>query len=558
MSERDYLQIIWPIGLASLSLIYPAWKYGIEPLLPADQRLSLLGLGQLTYEHLGDPSFDLGSWPTWLTAALIPSVVGSGVVVSLIQHRWRGLIMTGAISMLAAGISGAVMAYRPPDNLIVRMIAMPVAALMGAALGMALSSPAQQDTLIRGTSVTVLRKPSRRAVRRLVAQGRIVLAGAVLGPLDEGRHVLVIGSTGTGKSTVLMALFGMTLARGDRHVVVDPSGLALKRFHRTGDVILNPFDPRSAAWDLLAEIEHPNDYVRLAEILLPASASEGDQSWTEFARTLLASCMRGWHTLQIGNSAEFFRAMAAADKDVLAPLCIGTGAESYFAEGNVKMLAGIVATMNRALGPMAALADVSGPAFSVRKWLREGTGTLWMPYQNDQIASLKGLISCWMSLAITETLSLAPSDTRRIWFHVDELDALGPIQGLKDALTRLRKFGGRVVLGVQSIAQVSGTYGMADARTITENCGNVLILRCASSEGGGTAKYASELIGEREVERDQVTTSSSDGRNTSSSASTSQVRLREAAVMPAELMQLPDRTGYLKVATTAEWQKVSF
>jgi Type IV secretion-system coupling protein DNA-binding domain len=46
---------------------------------------------------------------------------------------------------------------------------------------------------------------------------------------------------------------------------------------------------------------------------------------------------------------------------------------------------------------------------------------------------------------------------QRLWFVVDELDALGAIDGLKDALARLRKFGGRTIIGFQSIAQVSGT-----------------------------------------------------------------------------------------------------
>jgi type IV secretory pathway TraG/TraD family ATPase VirD4 len=49
---------------------------------------------------------------------------------------------------------------------------------------------------------------------------------------------------------------------------------------------------------------------------------------------------------------------------------------------------------------------------------------------------------------------------------VDELDALGQIDGLKDALARLRKFGGRCVLGFQCIAQVSSTYGQGEAQIL--------------------------------------------------------------------------------------------
>lgn len=36
---------------------------------------------------------------------------------------------------------------------------------------------------------------------------------------------------------------------------------------------------------------------------------------------------------------------------------------------------------------------------------------------------------------------------------------------------------------------------------IVENCGNTLILRCSLSERGGTAEFASRLIGKREIIR---------------------------------------------------------
>ena len=46
--------------------------------------------------------------------------------------------------------------------------------------------------------------------------------------------------------------------------------------------------------------------------------------------------------------------------------------------------------------------------------------------------------------------------------------------------------------------------GHAEAQTIVENCGSTLILRCSSSENGGTARFASKLIGGREVTREQL------------------------------------------------------
>lgn len=198
--------------------------------------------------------------------------------------------------------------------------------------------------------------------------------------------------------------------------------------------------------------------------------------------------------------------------------------------------------------------------FSVRNWIGTGSGVLFLPYQASQIAALRSIIATWVRLAIFEAMSREPAG-RRLWLIVDELDALGAIDGLKDALARLRKFGGRCVLGFQSLAQVSSTYGVGEAQTLVENCGNSLILRCSASEHGGTAQFASRLIGEREVVR-RTTTRGRDGsgfpggRGWRRSTNVSEQRFTEPAVLASELEQLPDFTGYLKTASSAEWLRV--
>jgi type IV secretory pathway TraG/TraD family ATPase VirD4 len=140
---------------------------------------------------------------------------------------------------------------------------------------------------------------------------------------------------------------------------------------------------------------------------------------------------------------------------------------------------------------------------------------------------------------------------QRLWFVVDELDALGEIDGLKDALSRLRKFGGRCLLGFQSIGQVSGTYGRAVADTIVENCGNTLLLRCSASERGGTSEFASKLIGQHQV----VHTSRSRTRQPTemlATTTTSELLSIEPAVMASEIERLPDLAGFLKFASIPE------
>ncbi len=187
-------------------------------------------------------------------------------------------------------------------------------------------------------------------------------------------------------------------------------------------------------------------------------------------------------------------------------------------------------------------------------WGRQGV--LFLPYRASEVASLRHLISTWMRLAIFEAMDSGQID-QRLWFVVDELDALGAIDGLKDALARLRKFGGRCVLGFQSIAQVRGTYGDAEAQTLVENCGNTLILRCSASERGGTSEFASRLIGKREIIRQQKTPNTGlFGGGSAAKNSITEQHVTEEAVMGSEIEQLPDFAGYLKLASRPEWMRV--
>ncbi len=282
------------------------------------------------------------------------------------------------------------------------------------------------------------------------------------------------------------------------------------------------------------------------------------QEWRNFARILLSSVLEYCKLEGPAENQELWRLMAVADQSELFNKLAGSAAQPYLAEGAQKMLQSIQATTTPMLNTLKYVKTGGSPAVSIRQWIRSGKGVLFMPYQAGQIAALRGLIATWIRVAIFETMS-QPEGDQRLWFVIDELDALGQIDGLKDALARLRKFGGRCVIGFQSIAQVRGTYGDPEAQTIVENCGNTLILRCSASERGGTAEFASRLIGKREVLRPQVSQTSprgllADGHHTQTIPVHQAV---EDAVMASQIEQLPDLGGYLKLASSPVWQSVT-
>jgi type IV secretory pathway TraG/TraD family ATPase VirD4 len=396
----------------------------------------------------------------------------------------------------------------------------------------------------------------------------LTLAGVWVPPADETKHFKLIGTTGAGKSTAIRELLHQALQRGDRAVIADPDGGYLARFYdrARGDVILNPFDARSRKWSVFADIGSIQDADLLARSLIPDSGStgsSGEREWSGYARTFVSAVLRQCMANGETDSAELWRLIATASTDELRTLLQGTAAQPFLEAENARMFGSIRSVATSAIAALEYVnAQEGGAAFSVRQWVRSGRGLLFLPYQAEQIPALRSLISTWLRLAIFQTMGMGEGD-HRIWFVVDELDALGPIDGLKDALARLRKFGGRCVLGFQSIAQVSSTYGDGPARTIVENCSNTLILRCSASEGGGTAKFASQLIGQREVIRPTVTHSTGIegkliGREVDRGASYGEEHRVEDAVMASEIEALPDRTGYLKFASRPAWTLVGF
>jgi type IV secretory pathway TraG/TraD family ATPase VirD4 len=393
----------------------------------------------------------------------------------------------------------------------------------------------------------------------------ITLAGVALPEADEAKHFKLIGTTGTGKSTAIHELLRGALARGDRAVIADPDGGYLQRFYdpRRGDVILNPFDERSARWDLFGEIDDDYDVEQLARSLIPDHEG-ADRSWRGYARTFFSAVTAQAHAAGSRDIRELYRLLVVAGTGELKTLVAGTPAQPFLEEHNGRMFDSIRSVTSSAVGALDYVARQRSEPFAVRRWVRASgaqpedsqapRGVLFLPYRAGQIAALRSTISAWMRLAIFEAMN-QEEGASRLWFVVDELDALGQIDGLKDALARLRKFGGRCVLGFQSVAQVSTTYGAGEAQTLVENCGNTLILRCSGSEHGGTSQFASRLIGEREVVR-LHTSRSYRATELLPSVTRSEQQGVETAVMAAQIEQLPDLAGYLKLASQPAWQRV--
>ena len=513
--------------------------------------------------------------------------------IHALTHGIRGLELAYAL-VLAAMLTGLIHARAPLGHLLLSLVlALPVMLLSALAVSLASSflpefglGPENVLQLLFGAAMTAA--IGYGAGRLMAARGSgpdylhrrgaivstakpasagvgITLAGIPVAPEDETKHFKLIGTTGTGKSSAILEILTAALARGDRAIIADPDGGYLRRLHDPArDVILNPFDGDARKWDLFGEITNDYDVEQLARSLIPDRGGS-DPIWSEYARTFFSALTQQSIKSDTRDVAELYRlltgAVPVAELRLLLP---GTPVWPFLEEGNERMLGSVRSVLSAAVGALQYTVRQQATPLSVRQWVRQGAarhaggrgGVLFLPYKAGEIAALGSMISAWMRLGIFQAMDLDEGD-QRLWFVVDELEALGAIDGLKDALARLRKFGGRCILGFQSIAQVSGNYGRGAAETIVENCGNTLILRCSASERGGTSEFASKLIGQREVIH---TTSSRTRKSTewfASSITRSQQLRIEPAVMASEIERLPDLTGYLKLASIPDWLAVN-
>ena len=82
----------------------------------------------------------------------------------------------------------------------------------------------------------------------------------------ENKHFLVVGDTGSGKSSIIRQMLYQVADRGDSAIVYDPACEFVKQFYdeRRGDIVLNPLDARMPYWNPSDELRRKAEAKALA------------------------------------------------------------------------------------------------------------------------------------------------------------------------------------------------------------------------------------------------------------------------------------------------------
>ena len=409
--------------------------------------------------------------------------------------------------------------------------------MMAVMVGMSDALAAMQPKR-RGSRIVQAKSLMKLTKDRGVDVVQVTLGGIPLPVHAETSHILLVGSTGTGKSNGQSELMASALARGDRLIVVDPNGAALSRHFKPGDRILNPMDARAEGWSVFNEIQRPSDYERLALAMIPRGTGD-DETWREKARAMLADLLKAVtiHDADCTPSRLLWWAAAATTEQLKAPLA-GTTSEALLLPDGGKPLDSVRSVMSKYIGPhdKHPVGD-----FCLHRWLKEEEGNLYITWRDDQLITLRPLVNFWLSWLITEVLS--SSKPQPLWLFIDELSSLEAITGLEAALTKGRKHGLRVVACLQSTAQLTDAYGKSAAETL-RSCFRTMLVLGGSVTDPDTAEAMSKGLGDVETEQRELSVSI-DGTRRSTTDSL-QVRTSRL-VLASEIQTLPVNVGYLKL-----------
>ncbi|TCK75215.1 type IV secretion system DNA-binding domain-containing protein [Acidipila rosea] len=353
----------------------------------------------------------------------------------------------------------------------------------------------------------------------------------------EASHILLMGDTGSGKSSAIRQLLRQVKDRGESAIVYDPAMDFLGEFYdpKRGDLILNPLEQRCPYWGLGDEIDRPETATTIAAAMLPEKEYE-KAFFTDAPRRVLAHLLR-----DKPQPRDILRMMADPSRIEFAVK--GTPLAALLDPGAPAQRAGVLSSLNMVADSLELLPEweYTRKTFATAEWYTERKRWVFLTSSAAYREKVLPLHSAWLDLFILRMMGYCEDQAAKpVWFVLDELASLNKLPQLHTAVTENRKYGNPVVMGLQGRSQMEKRYGQ-DAEAMLSQPATKIFLKTSEPRA---AKWISEAIGEIEVER--LKESRSMGLLRSKKSFAMEIATKPL-VMASEIAGLAPLTGFIKL-----------
>ena len=350
----------------------------------------------------------------------------------------------------------------------------------------------------------------------------------------ENKHFLVVGDTGSGKTSIIRQMLSQVERRGECAIVYDPACEFVKQFYdeHRGDVVLNPLDARMPYWSPSAELRRRAEAKALAVSMFQPEGVT-NKFFVEAPQKIFAHLLTflprpdelvTWMSNEEEIDKRVRRTEYWALIDKRAP----------------HQRTGVLGSLNMCADSFRLLPrqEETTSTWTATKWAEERRGWIFITSRPTLREALRPLISLWIDLLVLRLLNEPDPGQKPVWFVIDELASLQRLPQLHTAITENRKSQNPVVLGFQGRSQMEARYG-EDAEAMLSQPATKIFLRTSEPRA---AKWVSEAIGEVEIERLREThyDGSRQGKNFALD------RQVEPLVLASEISGLPDLRAFLK------------
>jgi|GEM_PF-3372576 len=400
-------------------------------------------------------------------------------------------------------------------------------------------------------------KDLTKSLKKSEGEGVIKLGEIILPRQAECRGIFCIGMTGVGKTQLQNRVMDVIVDRGDRGIFYSVKGDDYLTTHwRDGDAIFCPADQRCLGWNLMADITDLADFEIIANSLVVQD--DKVKTWSNGARMIVAGLLKFCYlSNQRTNKqiAAIFGQGPAEMRDCLRRVPGAEQAAGLLADPNSAPANSFYITVCLFSRPLQLLKHLEGD-WSIARWIKEGSGRIYLPATPRLREQLGGLYSVFFDLAIVHHLSLPKDPERRIWYGIDELAAVGQISRLPELRNVGRDKGGAFLGAAQSFPQIDPIYSLDGRKALVGGMGTVATFR---TKDESTLEELSKIIGKHEVESSRENLSTSFNIDRDGVTKMSEIK-DDILVKPDEIKILPAMhfyaqvTGYPATKTHVEYK----